>query len=126
MRIELSGEVTSGLREGGKYLGLAWVQVQIEEKLGFFPYSGTLNLRLDGESVKRRGLLKEYQALKLCRNGFCTGFLFKASVNELTCGIVIPQVANYPEDELEIVANENLRKKLVLHDGDKIKVTVFL
>jgi len=126
LRIDLIGKVASGRQEGGKYLGLDWVQMQMNEKLGFTPYSGTLNLHLDDESTKRKGLLGENKASKLCREGFCTGLLFKASMCGLACGVVIPQVENYPEDELEIVADVNLRLKLRLYDGDKVTVTVFL
>jgi CTP-dependent riboflavin kinase len=44
----------------------------------------------------------------------------------LACGVVIPQVEDYPDEELEIVADQNLRKKLHLHDGDTVRVSVFL
>ncbi len=99
---------------------------QIKEKLGFDPYPGTLNLRLDAENMKRRVLLEKAATLRLCHSeGYCTGLLFKASVDELACGIVIPQVENYPDDSLEIVAELNLRQKLNLHDGHTVRVTVF-
>jgi len=44
----------------------------------------------------------------------------------LECAIVIPEVAGYPEDVLEIVAPANLRETLQLEDGDEITVTVNL
>jgi CTP-dependent riboflavin kinase len=39
---------------------------------------------------------------------------------------VIPEVANYPKDVLELIAAENLKEKLHLVDGDRITVTVNL
>ena len=97
------------------------------EKLGFRPYLGTLNLRLDNESAKKRQLLNEDAALGICTSeGYCAGLLFKASVMGLACGVVIPQVEGYPVDELEVVADVNLRQRLGLSDGDRVEVTVFL
>jgi riboflavin kinase len=99
----------------------------MEEKLGFTPCAGTLDLRLDEESVARRKQLDEKYALGVCTaEGYCRGLLFKASIAGLACGIVLPQVDNYPDGLLEVVAPVNLRQKLGLHDGDTVEVTVFL
>jgi riboflavin kinase len=123
----LSGTVVSGRGEGRKYVELEWVKQQVKEKLGFDPYPGTLNLRLDEENVKRRVLLEKEAKLRLCHSeGYCTGLLFKASLNGGTCGVVIPQVENYPENVLEVVASVNLKQKLRLRDGDLVTVTVYL
>jgi riboflavin kinase len=97
------------------------------EKLSFDPYPGTLNLRLDEENMKRRVLLEKDAKLRLCHSeGYCTGLLFKASVDSVACGVVIPQVENYPDDVFEVVASVNLRQKLGLQDRDSVEVTVFL
>jgi riboflavin kinase len=125
--MELSGRVFSGRGEGRKYIELSWVKQQIMEKLGFNPYPGTLNLRLDVESMKKRQLLTEDAALGVCTpEGYCTGLLFKATIEGVSCGVVIPQVEGYPDDELEVVADVNLRQRLGLSDGDRVEVTVFL
>ena len=123
----LSGTVVSGRGEGRKYVELEWVKQQVKEKLGFDPYPGTLNLRLGDENVKRRVLLEKDATLRLCHSeGYCTGLLFKASLDGVACGVVIPQVENYPENVLEVVASVNLKQKLRLRDGDLVTVTVFV
>ena len=123
----LSGTVVSGRGEGRKYVELEWVKQQVKDKLGFDPYPGTLNLRLDEENVKRRVLLEKDAKLRLCHSeGYCTGLLFKASLDGVACGVVIPQVENYPENVLEVVASVNLKQKLRLRDGDLVTVTVFV
>jgi len=122
----MEGRVFTGKGEGQSYVELSWVKQQIKEKLGFDPYPGTLNLRLDAENMKRRVFLEKAATLRLCHSeGHCTGLLFQASVGGVPCGVVIPQVENYPDDELEIVAEANLRQKLSLHGGDNVTVTVF-
>jgi len=65
--------------------------------------------------------------MKVCpAEGYCSGKIFKAFVGMSECAIVIPEVAGYPQDVLEIIAPANLREKLQLADGDKITVTVNL
>jgi riboflavin kinase len=126
-KIKLSGKVFSGQGRGEKFLELPWVKRQIKAKLGFTPYNGTLNIKLSEESAKRRKLLEKAASVKICPpKGFCSGTVFKASIGALECAIVIPEVAGYPEDVLEIIAPANLREKLQLEDGDEITVTVNL
>jgi riboflavin kinase len=126
-KLKLSGKVFSGRGQGEKFLELPWVKRQIEEKLGFIPYHGTLNVRLSEESAKRRQLLERASSMKVCpAEGFCTGKIFKAFVGVLTCAVVIPEVSGYPADVLEIISPANLREELQLVDGDEITVTVSL
>jgi CTP-dependent riboflavin kinase len=44
----------------------------------------------------------------------------------LECAIVIPEVAGYPKDVLEVIAAVNLREQLQLEDGSEVTVTVNL
>ena len=117
----------TGTGEGKKYLELPWVKRQIEEKLGFTPYLGTLNLLLSKENAKRRKLLETADAMKICPvEGYCSGILHKAHIGELECGIVLPEVASYPQDYLEVIAADFLRANLQLEDGDEVTVTAYL
>jgi riboflavin kinase len=119
------GVVTSGKGEGKKYLALPWVKSQIEEKLGFIAYEGTLNLKLSQKGAKLRSELKGVERLKICPlEGYCVGAAFKSKIGTLECGIIIPSLESYPKNVLEVVAHEKLREKLHLKDGDKINVTV--
>ena len=97
----------------------------MKEKLGFTPYAGTLNLRLSAESEQQRWALEKSAFLRVCpEEGCCSGILFKASIGKLECAIVIPEVERYPKDVLEVIAQNNLRESLSLHDGDEVTVTV--
>jgi riboflavin kinase len=126
-RVTLCGRVFSGEGEGEKFVDLPWVKRQIEAKLGFIPYSGTLNLRLSEESVKRRKLLEKAHSTKVCpAEGYCNGVLIKASIGTLECVIVVPEIAGYPMNVLEIIASVNLREKLQLADGAEVAVSVNL
>jgi len=126
-RMKLSGTVFSSRGDGKKFLELPWVKQQITENLGFAPYPGTLNVKLSEESAKRRKLLEKAHSTKIHpADGYCNGKLFKALIGALECAIVIPEVAGYPKDVLEVIAAVNLREQLQLEDGSEVTVTVNL
>ena len=126
-KIIFKGTVFSGTGEGRKFIDLPWVKRQIEEKLGFTPYSGTLNIRLSKESAKQKKLLENAKRLKVYpEKGYCTGILIKANIDSLECAIIIPQVTNYPSDILEVIAPWYLRERLKITDGSEVTVTVNL
>jgi len=124
-KMKLNGTVFSGGGNGKKFLELPWVKQQIREKLGFTPYTGTLNVKLNEKSVQQKKLLEEAPSMKICPvKGYCKGLLFKASIGVVGCAIVLPEVAGYPKDLLEIIASVNLRKALLLEDGCEVTVAV--
>ncbi len=124
-KIVFKGTVFSGKGEGRKFINLPWVKGQIKENLGFTPYIGTLNIRLFCESVKQKKLLENAQKLEIYpEKGFCKGMLIKSCIADLECAIIIPEVANYPVNVLEIIAPWCLRERLTLMDNDEVIVTV--
>lgn len=122
----LIGKVVSGSGEGGKFTELPWVKKQITEKLGFSPFPGTLNIKLNENSLKVKKALEKLNLVEISpQEGFCKGKCIEACfMNQLKCAIVIPKVENYPEDLIEIVAPVNLRDKFQLRDGDTVEVEV--
>ena len=126
-KIDLKGTVISGDGDGKKFMELPWVKRQTTEKLGFTPYPGTLNLKLTKETAKHRKLIEKAPSEKILpAEGYCDGLLFKAFIGIVQCAIVIPQVAGYPKDLLEVVAPVYLRQALQLEDGCEVTVTVNL
>jgi len=124
----VEGKVFSGGGEGAKFIELPWVIKQIAEKLGFTPYSGTLNLKMTEVDVSLKKSLKNARSIEISpAEGFCRGRCFNAYfMDNLKCAIVIPEVENYPEDILEVIASINLREKFKLEDGDVIEVKIVI
>lgn len=124
----VKGKVFSGRGEGAEFIKLPWVRKQIKEKLGFIPHPGTLNIKLAEDSIRRKKSLKEAESIEIspvmgfCRGRFCKAYL----VDNLECAIVVPEVKNYPEDIIELIASINLRKKLQLEDGNIVEVKILL
>jgi len=124
-QLVFQGKVYTGTGQGKKFVSLPWVKQQIEEKLGFSPYAGTLNIHLTAESAKRRLLLETAEGMEITPEaGYYPGELFEAKVGGLQAGVVIPKVLKYPGDVLEIIAPVCLRQRLKLTDGNTVAVTV--
>ncbi len=126
-QIKFAGVVTSGEGCGKKFVALPWVQRQIKAQLGFLPYLGTLNLILAEESAQQKKLFDSAKAMVIApAEGFCAGLLFKATILSVECAVVLPQIKDYPENKLEIIAPVNLREKLKIKDGDVVNVSVWV
>lgn len=125
--VNLRGKVVSGSGEGARFTELPWVKKQTTEKLGYIPYAGTLNIKLTEASLFKN-LLKKIKWMEISPiNDFCRGRLIQARfIDDLECAIIIPEVENYPEDIVELIAPVNLREKFKLEDGDMVEVKITL
>ncbi len=124
-QLTFEGTVFSGTGQGRRFVLLPWVWRQIQDKLGFVPYPGTLNIRLMKESAQRRQLLENAEAMVIePEAGYCPGMLFRAKIGELESAVVLPKVPKYPNDVLEVIAPVCLREKIKLVDGSWVVVEV--
>ncbi len=124
-QLTFEGTVFSGKGEGKKFIQLPWVKRQIEEKLSFTPYAGTLNIRLTSKSAKNRKPLQYAKVQEIIPEaGYSSGILIKAKIGKADGAIVIPQIPRYSNDVLELIAPICLREKLGLVDGNIVTVTV--
>jgi len=133
IEVKLEGRVFTGLSEGAYYLQIPYYLKQFEEKLGFKPYPGTLNIRLmNKDSIMNRILLEKAADIKI--EGFSDGrrtyggarcILAKLNDRE-DVAIIFIERTHYGEDVIELVAPMHLREKLGLKDGDKVYVCVKL
>ncbi|MFQ6056173.1 MAG: winged helix-turn-helix domain-containing protein/riboflavin kinase [Methanosarcinales archaeon] len=132
--IELIGNVQTGLGEGKYYIALNGYKKQFENKLGFTPFLGTLNLKLNPQSIILRKRLDRYSGINIegfksqqrtFGGGKCIIAKIKNNkVQEIEGAIVIPDRSHYPEDILEVIAPVNLRQYLRLQDGSEVRVEV--
>ncbi|RLE96632.1 MAG: hypothetical protein DRJ96_06045 [Thermoprotei archaeon] len=129
-RIVLRGVVFRGLGEGAYYVSLTEYREWFRRILGFEPYPGTLNVRLDPESIVKRKVLESYEGHRIppVRRGgesYCSAKVFRAVVNgKVEAGVVIPERTVYGPDVIEVVAKVCLREALGLEDGDTVEIEV--
>ena len=125
--LTFDGEVVTGEGNGKKYLAILWVKQQIEEKLGFTPFLGTLNIKLTKGSTRQKKRLEKTKSTTIFpAEGYCYGFIFKAAIGNIDCAVVLPEVEGYRENVLEVISAVNLREALNLRTGDNVSVTVYI
>lgn len=127
--ITLTGVVTSGLGEGTRFMALDWVLAQCRRALGFTPYAGTFNLRMQGPRWARVRLRMQTEAgIGIApAAGFCAAKCFALRLGgRFDAFGIVPAVAGYPHDKLEIIAPIALREALGVADGDRIDLQVEL
>ena len=130
-KVCITGRVMSGFGEGKYYVSLEGYRRQFEEKLGFSPYPGTLNLRIPKEQMYFRRLLDEEEGTII--NGFRTEDRTFGEVKTFRCrikgvegAVILPKRTHYGKDVLEIISHVMLRDELKLKDGDEVEVEVIL
>ncbi len=127
----LTGVVQSGLGEGAYYMSLLPYVEQFKEVFGFAPFPGTLNVRLlPGAALQRKRLShaqwKVVQGFESEGRTFGDVRCLPCYIRDVPCGIIIPGRTHYPEDLIEIVSPEGLRKRFALKDGDEVVIEVTL
>lgn len=125
----LNGTVQSGLGEGAYYMSLRPYTDQFEGILGFIPFPGTLNIRLlQSASLQRKRLSgadwKTAHGFESEGRTFGDVKCLPCFIRDVPCGIVIPGRTHYPEELIEVVSPEGLRKRFALKDGDEVAIEV--
>lgn len=130
MRITISGTVFSGMGKGKYYVGHPEYQRRFKERLGYAPYPGTLNVKLeDRETIRSLEEARVKDGSKI--EGFTIG---GESFSPLTCfegemdgekvTLLFVDVTYYNETVAEVISPSYLRGKLGLKDGDAVTFSV--
>ena len=130
MQLTVSGRVFSGMGKGRYYVGHPEYQKRFKERLGYAPYPGTLNIKIEDSSMIRRlRELKSEDGVKV--EGFTLG---GESFSALSCfdgtmrgekvTLLFIDVTFYNETVAELISPTYLRGKMGLRDGDVVSFTV--
>jgi len=124
------GTVFSGLYEGAYYIGQMGYRDQIREKLGFNPYPGTLNLRLEEADLDGRRRLERLPAIILDgfkgrERAFGGARCYPVVVNDDVEGaIIVAERTTHDLSVMEVISPIHLRRHFGLEDGDTVRVSV--
>ena len=128
--ITIHGSVKDGMGEGGYYIGQKGYVDQFVDKLGFKPYSGTLNVCVDKEDVGKLDVIRGTAGIYI--NGFTDEgrsfgavIAYKAKIKNIDCAVVVPERSHYV-DVIEIICQYHLRRPLSIGTGDRVDVRVSL
>jgi len=125
--MELKGEVTSGLGKGKYYMSKEVYQEAFDEKIGFRPFPGTLNLEVDEDS--REDFEQEEETLEI-REVYEDGErlsnvdITPCKIKGVECGLLRLEFTEHEDDIAEVIAPVELREKFNLEDGDKIVLKI--
>lgn len=120
------GIVTRGLGKGAVFMSMDYYKNNVKEKLGFEPYPGTLNLRLDENA---REQLEKITPIRI--EGFKKGSktlgganCYKIEISGVRGSIIVPDLTENEGNIVEIIAPVNLKSELKIRDGVKVRVIV--
>jgi riboflavin kinase len=129
-KVFFKGRVVSGMGEGRYYTEQKGYVEQFNEKLGFIPYPGTLNIEIEYIERNKLRLLKNYGGIvidefKTKDRTFGGVVCFHAEINDVEGAIVLPKRSHY-SNVLEFISQHFLRQKLGLQDGDEVEIVIYL
>jgi len=129
--VELKGTLVSGMGEGAYYMGLKGYTKQFQSKIGYVPFPGTLNVRLD-QKIHQESI-KQFETLNGIKiNSFSDGKrtygwvkCFNAKINNSTnCELIILERTHHDDSIIELISKSCLRKTAKLKDGSKISINI--
>lgn len=116
----MRGKILSGLGQAQYFLAREGYSRQFQERLGFVPFPGTLNVLLDEpfpmerQAIKIEGFAEEGRTFGECR-------CYRIRLNGIDAAVVRPERSRYPAELIEVIAPVKLRA-LGLEDGDPVEV----
>ena len=129
--INLKGTLVSGMGEGAYYMGLKGYTKQFQSKIGYIPFPGTLNVRLDQkihqESIKQFETLNGIKIKSFSDGKRTYGWVkcFSAKLNNsINCQLIILERTHHDDSVIELISKVCLRKNAKLKDGSKISIKI--
>ncbi len=129
-RLTFTGKVFSGIGKGKYYVGHPEYQKRFHACLGYKPFPGTLNVKLEEERFVE--LLKTLRSLGGTRvEGFTRGkelfsalTCFDGSLSDERVTLLFIDITHYNESVVELISPTYLRGKFSLKDGDSVTFTI--
>jgi CTP-dependent riboflavin kinase len=127
-RVKVRGRIVEGLRVGANFTQVSWVRKQFISKLSIDPYPGTLNLEIVEQKDRQNfEVVKATQGVEILPEdpSFCSAKCYPVLINgRLRGAIVLPMVEGYPENKMELIASENIKRALSVKTGDDLEVEI--
>ena len=128
--IKMKGKIVEGLGEGCTFTRLPWVRDQLISKLSIDPFPGTLNLEIStGDDLENLERLRRMEGIEIIPEdpSFCRGKCYLALVGgQLRGAVVVPEVPDYPNNKIELISGQNIKKSLFVKTGDLLEVQILL
>jgi len=129
--VELKGILVSGMGEGAYYMALKGYTKQFKLKIGYVPFPGTLNVRLDQkthqEAIKQFETLEGIKIKSFSDGKRSYGWVkcFPAKLNNsISCELIMLERTHHDDSIVELISKICLRKTGKLKDGSKVSIKI--
>ena len=131
--IELQGVIVSGMGEGAYYMSLNGYTKQFKSKIGYVPFPGTLNVKLNQkEHVEAIRQFDDFDGQKI--NSFSDGKrtygwvkCFPAKLNKTTnCQLIRLERTHYDNSIIELISENNICKIKNLKIGSQVSIKIMI
>ncbi|MBT5201038.1 MAG: CTP-dependent riboflavin kinase [Thaumarchaeota archaeon] len=129
--VEIKGILTSGMGEGAYYMGLKGYTKQFKSKIGYIPFPGTLNLRIDKkihqEAIKQFVSLNGIMIKSFSDGKRTYGWVkcFPAKLNNsVDCNLILLERTHHDNSVVELISKTSIRKSAKLKDGAKVTIKI--
>ncbi|MDH3501530.1 MAG: DUF120 domain-containing protein [Nitrosopumilus sp.] len=129
--VELKGILVSGMGEGAYYMSLKGYTKQFKSKIGYIPFPGTLNVKLD-KKVDQKAI-QQFETLNgITIESFSDekrtyGWVkcFPAKLNQsIDCQLIVLERTHHDDSIIELISKECIRKSGKLQDGSKVTIKI--
>ena len=129
--IELNGSVISGLGEGAYYMSLKGYTKQFKAKIGYVPFPGTLNIKLN--QLQATQIIQQLDEIdNMTLDPFFDGKrtygwvkCFHVTLNDsIKCELIRLERTHHDNSVIELISKNNLRKTTGLQTGSKVTVQI--
>lgn len=131
--IYLDGVLVAGMGEGKYYMSLKGYTKQFAQKIGYVPFPGTLNIKLDKkEQIESLRQLNNLEGTKI--DGFSDGKrtygwvkCFPCKINgKVDAQLILLERTHHDLSTIELISKIDIRKKLGLKDGTPLSIRIAL
>jgi phosphoglycolate phosphatase len=121
----ISGRLVTGRGEAAGFTQQDWVRRQMIEHAGIDPYPGTINIRLDeAASIAAWATLRAAPSAQITppSEAYCSAQCIPVRVGGLAAAAIVPDIPNYPDDVVEVIAGISVREQLKLADDHEVSI----
>ena len=129
--VEIKGTLISGMGEGAYYMGLKGYTKQFKSKIGYVPFPGTLNVKIDQkihqEAIKQFVNLNGINIHSFSDGKRTYGWVkcFPAKINNsVDCNLILLERTHHDNSVVELISKLSLRKSAKLKEGSKISIKI--
>jgi riboflavin kinase len=129
--VEIKGTLISGMGEGAYYMGLKGYTKQFKSKIGYVPFPGTLNVKIDQkihqEAIKQFVNLNGINIHSFSDGKRTYGWVkcFPAKINNsVDCNLILLERTHHDNSVVELISKLSLRKSVKLKEGSKISIKI--